>query len=45
MECQKTKTAWQKYSAGDRVLIEKYFTEEAARKLLEEILRVKICQV
>jgi O-antigen biosynthesis protein len=35
------KNVWQKYSAGGRVLIEKHYTEEAARKLLEEILPVK----
>jgi O-antigen biosynthesis protein len=34
----KDKTAWQKYSSGGRVLIEKHYTEAAARKLLEEIL-------
>jgi GT2 family glycosyltransferase/glycosyltransferase involved in cell wall biosynthesis len=37
----KDKTAWQKYSSGGRVLIEKHYTEAAARKLLEEILPVK----
>jgi hypothetical protein len=35
------KTAWQKYSAGDRDLIDRYYTEEAARKLPVEILPVK----
>jgi hypothetical protein len=35
------KNVWQKYSAGGRVLIEKHYTEAAARKLLEEILPVK----
>jgi hypothetical protein len=37
----KDKTAWQKYSSGGRVLIEKHYTEAAARKLPEEILPVK----
>lgn len=35
------KTAWQKYSAAGRNLIEKHYTEEVAWKLLEEILPVK----
>lgn len=32
------KIIWEKYSAGGRALIEKHYTEEAAKKLLEKIL-------
>ncbi len=35
------KTVWEQYASCGRDLIEKYYTEEAARKLLEEILPVK----
>jgi hypothetical protein len=35
------KTVWEQYASCGRDLIDKYYTEAAARKLLEEILWVK----